>query len=216
MFQRLLESPAPNGASSLQTEGAFRLAARNMLRAVTRSRTNYWLSYAFDLATPIAMGALGFQQPTRWSVALPCFCTGAIVFSFVEYAMHRWLFHARASFATAIHHTHHVSPREPFAIPCPSSAAAAVLCWCVLAPLVGHQAACFLACGLLAAYCYYGLLHHLQHTIRIKSLPLLRLRRRWEAHAIHHGRLDVNFGVTTSLWDYVFGTHHRSRNRSAQ
>jgi 4-hydroxysphinganine ceramide fatty acyl 2-hydroxylase len=134
---------------------------------------------------------------------------GTATFSFVEYAMHRWLFHARASFAAPIHRAHHRSPADPMALPCFSSATASVGLWWLLSPLLGREVTSFVLCGLLAGYFFYAAVHHLHHRIRGTTMPFGWLRSRWVTHAIHHSRLDKNFGVTTSLWDHVFGTHLR-------
>jgi sterol desaturase/sphingolipid hydroxylase (fatty acid hydroxylase superfamily) len=194
-------------------EGSLRALMGRRMRAIAASRSNYWLSYTIDFACPVVLGYLGLRHSIAAAVSVACFCTGVFVFSFVEYAMHRWFFHAPQSVAAAIHQAHHVHPREPSSLPCPSSAAVALTFWSLLSPVVGDQVACFFLCGLLVAYFYYAVLHHLQHSIRIKTVPLRWLQKRWAAHAVHHGRTDTNFGVTTAFWDHVFGTHHASRRR---
>ena len=66
-----------------------------------------------------------------------------------------------------------------------------------------HHAAQFLL-GILAGYFLYSLSHHAAHHWRGRA-PLAGRRKRW--HAMHHqSALPVCFGVTTQLWDYVFGT----------
>jgi sterol desaturase/sphingolipid hydroxylase (fatty acid hydroxylase superfamily) len=182
------------------------------LRKVCASRTNYRLSFVFDAAVPLVLCALGARQWTNWALAnwlaaLAPLVVGAFVFTFIEYGLHRWLFHARASFATASHQTHHFSPREPSSLPFPCSALSALLFWTLVAPVVGEEVAYFFTAGILFAYFYYAVLHHLQHHVRIGNVPSGLLQKRWTAHAIHHGQLDKNYGVTTSLWDHVFGTH---------
>jgi 4-hydroxysphinganine ceramide fatty acyl 2-hydroxylase len=196
------------------SERSWRAVARRTIRTVTTSRTNYVLSYAIDLACPVVLAYLGARHSIDLILALACFCVGAFVFSFIEYAIHRWFFHAPASIGTAIHRDHHVRPREPSALPCPSSAAAGLIFFSLLSPAVGAQVACFFLAGLLFAYFCYATLHHLQHRIPIKRVRLRWLQRRWAEHAIHHGRGNINFGVTTSFWDHVFGTHHPVRKHS--
>jgi sterol desaturase/sphingolipid hydroxylase (fatty acid hydroxylase superfamily) len=178
-----------------------------VLRAVSKSRINYWLAYTVDLTCPVAMCWLGSLHPADWLTVIGSVLSGAFVFSFVEYSMHRWLFHAPVSFATDIHRSHHVAPREATAMPFPCSAAAAFLLWSYLPLLIGEAATCYFATGFMGAYFYYTVIHHLEHSIRIKALWFRCLRGRWIAHAVHHGRTDKNYGVTTAFWDYVFGTH---------
>jgi sterol desaturase/sphingolipid hydroxylase (fatty acid hydroxylase superfamily) len=191
-------------------------AAALALRKLCASRINYRLSFVLDAATPLALCFFGVRESSNrtdayWLAVPACLAAGAFVFTFIEYGMHRWLFHARASFATASHRIHHFSPQEPSSLPFPCSALAAFLIWGIAAPIAGGEIACFFSAGVLFAYFYYGLLHHLQHRVRIGDVPSGILRKRWTAHAIHHGRLEKNYGVTTSLWDHVFGTYHGRR-----
>jgi len=197
----------------MQTSSAIEGSGARLLRRVAESRINYWLAYAVDLTCPAVLAYLGWQHASGWAAALLAFCGGAFVFSFIEYALHRWLFHAPRSFARAIHQTHHSSPLAAVAIPFPSSAGAAFLMWSYLMPIAGEQQAGFFGSGLLSGYFWYSMLHHFQHSIRIRALPLRLLRRRWGAHAVHHGRSDRNFGVTTSFWDHVFGTYNSLRKQ---
>jgi sterol desaturase/sphingolipid hydroxylase (fatty acid hydroxylase superfamily) len=48
------------------------------------------------------------------------------------------------------------------------------------------------------------------HAHRFKN-PLMR---RWAGfHNIHHYHPEANFGVTTSLWDVILGTHYHRQPR---
>ena len=178
-----------------------------VLRAVSKSRINYWLAYATDFACPVVMLWLGLKYSAGWLTILTSVSAGIFVFSFVEYAMHRWLFHAPVSFATEIHRSHHVEPEEATAMPFPCSAGVAFLLWSYLPMAVGEAVTCYFATGFMGAFFYYTLIHHFEHTIRIKSVGFGWLRAKWIAHAIHHGRANRNYGVTTAVWDRVFGTY---------
>src|SRR3569832_2156360 len=98
-----------------------------VLRAVSKSRINYWLAYATDFACPDVMMWLGLHYSVSWLTIVASLTAGIFVISFVEYAMHRWLFHAPVSFATEIHRSHHVEPQEATAMPFPCSAGGAFL-----------------------------------------------------------------------------------------
>jgi sterol desaturase/sphingolipid hydroxylase (fatty acid hydroxylase superfamily) len=202
-------------ALAADSQRTLRTAARRALRAVSESRINYCMSYAIDLACPLALCWLGSRVVSDWTTVLLAFCIGGATFSFVEYAVHRWFFHARAGFAVAIHRTHHRSPADPMALPCLSSAAASLGLWWLLSPLLGPEVASFFLCGLLVGYFLYATLHHLHHSIRSSAVPFRWLRGRWVTHAVHHSCPDKNFGVTTSVWDHVFGTHQERGQRSA-
>lgn len=184
-----------------------------LFRVISMSRANYRLAYVTDLACAVACGGLGLRAGGTWHVALASLLVGAFAFSFVEYALHRWVFHASSLLAGELHASHHRDPRQPSALPFWSSAASAPAFFWLLTHWLSLFAAHFVLCGFFAAYFSYGVVHHLQHGIRIKDIPFRWLRRKWAAHAVHHGRGDVNFGVTTSLWDRVFGTYREATKR---
>jgi sterol desaturase/sphingolipid hydroxylase (fatty acid hydroxylase superfamily) len=181
-----------------------------MLRRVTQSRANYRLAHLIDFLCPLAFAYAGWHHAPPWPQTMIGLAAGALAFSFVEYAIHRWLFHSPASFMAPFHHAHHASPHDPTALPSGSSAVVGVLLWPLAARATGPGVAAFLLCGFFGWYCLYGALHHLEHHTHINRLPLRWLQRRWANHAVHHRRVDANFGVTTQLWDHVFGTHYQS------
>jgi 4-hydroxysphinganine ceramide fatty acyl 2-hydroxylase len=182
-----------------------------VMRAWMTSRRNYQLACFFDFVTPVILFLLGLRSALPWPALLGSMMAGLLVFTFVEYAMHRWYFHGPSEFAATLHRGHHHQPRSPTAIPCLSSAATPVIFWWPLSCLMGGTQACFFLSGLLGGYFYYSLVHHLQHRVRGSALPLRSLRRIWAVHGIHHARANVNFGVTTSLWDRIFRTYYGCR-----
>jgi sterol desaturase/sphingolipid hydroxylase (fatty acid hydroxylase superfamily) len=184
-----------------------------LLRAVSASRANYVASYAMDLASALAMGWLGVRVADGWTVPAAATAGGLLAFSFAEYAIHRWLFHGPTGVMRAMHQAHHDGPHDHVALPCISSAVVGTLAWWGLSAAAGTLLASFFLCGFLTGYVAYGTVHHLEHSIRITALPWRWLQRRWALHAVHHGLVDTNFGVTTSFWDRVFGTHYQTRRR---
>jgi 4-hydroxysphinganine ceramide fatty acyl 2-hydroxylase len=186
-------------------------AAALALKRICASRLNYWLAFVLDFATAaVALGS-GVSTAHEPIYGLFTFMTGAFIFTFIEYGMHRWLFHAPASFATTSHHAHHVSPHQPSAMPFMCGPLGGALIWLATTTLLGHDGGALLTSGVMCSYFYYGILHDLQHRIHVKRW----LKARWRAHAIHHGTVNRNYGVTTSRWDRVFGTYSSERQRSA-
>jgi sterol desaturase/sphingolipid hydroxylase (fatty acid hydroxylase superfamily) len=190
--------------SESNVTGVWRRACRMMLR----SRLNYRLAYVTDFSCAAVFSLLALQSEQAGFVGFPLFFVGAFVFSFVEYALHRWMFHARSPFLSETHTAHHADPLRPAALPFLSSAVSSPIFFYALAPSIGDFLAHASLAGFFWAYFLYGLVHHLQHRIRIKDLPFRWLRTQWAAHAVHHGRDNVNFGVTTSFWDRLFGTYY--------
>jgi sterol desaturase/sphingolipid hydroxylase (fatty acid hydroxylase superfamily) len=203
------------GGAAADSQGTVDTPTRRALRAITESRTNYGLSYAIDFACPVALCWQGSRGSSDWTTASLAFCVGAALFSFVEYALHRWFFHARGTFVAAMHRAHHRSPADPMALPCFSSAAVSLGLWWLLTPLPGHDVASFFLGGILSGYFVYATLHHVHHSTRRTAVPLRWLRKSWITHALHHSCPDKNFGVTTSLWDRVFGTYQERGKGSA-
>ena len=104
------------------------------------------------------------------------FLTGLGVWSFLEYATHRFLLHGPL---LRLHLHHHQRPRDDKFDWKPS-----------------------LIAGVLAGYVVYSYVHsRLHHGTRLGNLRKLHVR--------HHQHPDRNFGVTTLLWDRVFGTLDR-------
>jgi sterol desaturase/sphingolipid hydroxylase (fatty acid hydroxylase superfamily) len=188
----------------------------DFLRTVSGSRANYRASYAIDFASAVTMGWLGVRAADGWPVAVAAFGAGFLAFTFAEYAIHRWLFHGPTGVMRAMHQAHHDGPHDHVAMPCISSAVVGALAWWGLSAVAAPAVASFFVCGLLTGYVTYGTVHHLEHSIRITALPFRWMQRRWAVHAVHHRLVDTNFGVTTSFWDRVFGTHYQSRRRGAR
>ena len=69
--------------------------------------------------------------------------------------------------------------------------------------LMGQFAFSVLA-GFLVGYAFYLLVHYSVHIFRA---PNNFFKFLWVNHAIHHySEDDIMFGVSTPIWDYVFGT----------
>jgi sterol desaturase/sphingolipid hydroxylase (fatty acid hydroxylase superfamily) len=187
-------------------------AAASTLERLCASKVNYWLSFALDAATVVITTAAGISMTHETGHAFLTFAAGVLIFTFIEYGMHRWLFHARASFATASHQNHHFSPHRPTAMPFICGPLGAVLIWQLTTTLIGTESGTLLTAGIMCTYLYYGVLHDLQHRIRVKGW----MKMRWRDHALHHSTHNRNYGVTTSLWDRVFGTYCNERQIRVQ
>jgi cyclopropane-fatty-acyl-phospholipid synthase len=67
--------------------------------------------------------------------------------------------------------------------------------------------ACALTLGVVTGYLAYSVTHHAIHHWRGDNVWLLQ-RKRW--HALHHQDVELAgcFGVTSGIWDHVFGSTH--------
>jgi len=139
------------------------------------------------------------------------FFSGAIIFTFVEYWVHRSVYHieptteARANFQYVAHGVHHEYPKDKsrLAMPPIIAAVAAVFLFTVFFILMGESAYAFFP-GFIWGYAAYLLVHYSVHAY---APPKNFMKQLWINHAVHHYKDgDAVFGVSSPLWDYVFGT----------
>ena len=170
-------------------------------------------------AGPLAVAALAALA--LWGRDLPsilawlaAFAVGVVIWTLVEYVVHRWVYH-RVAFFERFHDAHHDDPVG--LIGAPSFLTIALILSLFLAPLpvVGVVIACGLAAGALAGYTAYVVVHHASHHFEPKPGSFLyRARLRHMAH--HYQATPGNYGVSTSVWDRVFGTDLQKRIRPAR
>ena len=142
------------------------------------------------------------------------FCLGLLAWTLIEYVFHRWLFHGGPLFR-ALHDFHHEKPEELFGTP-PVAGPVAIVILCYLsACALGVDLAGSFSAGVLAGYLGYISIHYAVHArIDWPGAFLGRARRR---HMLHHfAQSDANFGVTTGLWDCLFGTSYEGRSASGR
>ena len=172
---------------------------------LSRTRVNYWLEPALDTALGAALLAEGLRHDVPGRTALLLVLLGLFVFSFMEYVVHRWMFHGPPQPMATGHAAHPREPRGYEALPffVPALVLAAVTGLCAL--WMPAPDAWLLASGIAFGYVAYGIGHFMIHHRRFRH-PLLR---KWAArHHIHHHHPERNFGVTSPLWDAVLGTRY--------
>ncbi len=134
---------------------------------------------------------------------------GALTWTLLEYAMHRWLGHDRRTRPNpfAAEHVRHHGEGDYFAPARKKLLAAAALTLVLSAPAVvvaGVAAGLSFVGGLIAMYGLYEILHRRDHTHPGVGRYMRFLRR----HHFYHHFVDpsANHGVTSPVWDWVFGT----------
>lgn len=131
---------------------------------------------------------------------------GVLVWSALEYVLHRFVLHGLAPFRHW-HQRHHERPAA--LIGAPTVLSASLIALGIFVPAwwaADVRTASALTLGVAAGYFGYALTHHAIHHWRGSSAWLLR-RKRW--HALHHRQFDLpgHYGVTSVAWDCLFGTH---------
>lgn len=145
---------------------------------------------------------------------------GVFLWTFAEYSLHRWLFHHEAKTEAGkkvffmFHGVHHSQPmvKTRLVMPFPVSVPLA-LAFFGLFQLIGGRFlnrpewVAPLFAGFIAGYMIYDLGHYAFHHFPIKRGYLAWIRKH---HMRHHGSENhLRFGVSSPLWDYVFGTMPR-------
>ena len=149
------------------------------------------------------------------------FLTGLFIWSFVEYFMHRFIFHYQPSSKIGnrlhfiFHGVHHDYPKDAYRLVLPPSVSLplAFLFYCLFKVFVAGAALYSSFAGFLLGYLIYDMVHYALHHHTFKTGFLKRLQRR---HIIHHySEDDKGFGVSSSFWDRVFGSYSDNRTGSA-
>ena len=171
------------------------------------SKKAYVTDFAVMAACIVTLLALllGDTPPSRWWMMLGYVAIGGVLWTPLEYALHRFVLHGVLPFK-AWHQLHHDRPRAFIYTPTLFVILAfAVLAYLPLWALAGTWVAVALTLGLMSGYWFFGIAHHALHHWRLTNAWFVQQKIR---HARHHAAktTGVCFGVTTSLWDRVFGS----------
>lgn len=139
------------------------------------------------------------------------FIAGIFTWTLFEYLMHRFAFHYIAHSKRAqrivyvIHANHHEYPRDRerlFMPPVPSLIIAALI-FSLLYLSIDTHAFLFFP-GFLVGYLMYGTMHYAIHAW---NPPFKWMKPLWRNHHLHHYKeQEKGFGVSTTIWDRIFGT----------
>ncbi|HET6891236.1 MAG TPA: sterol desaturase family protein [Pyrinomonadaceae bacterium] len=144
---------------------------------------------------------------------------GLLLWSFMEYTMHRFAFHhlfgPTEGKELPLHLKHHEEPTFPSynLTPLHFSIPFTLVVWGLLRLAVGSwQRTTPIVVGAVAGYLTYELLHYAIHMRSTSGGILFRVLRR--NHFIHHFKAnDSCYGVTNPLWDFIFRTLPQTRRQ---
>jgi sterol desaturase/sphingolipid hydroxylase (fatty acid hydroxylase superfamily) len=178
------------------------------LLKIEHSKVEYYADFGvYLLVIILAAGYLaGFAPRAAWPEIAAVALSGLIGFSLLEYAVHRFIFHGLEPFKSW-HAEHHRRPQA--LIGTPTIVTVAILVVCIFLPVaaIGDRwLGTALSLGMAAGFLGYGWLHHSTHHARAKTRWMKNRKR---VHAVHHASGGVClYGVTTSVWDHLFGSVH--------
>jgi sterol desaturase/sphingolipid hydroxylase (fatty acid hydroxylase superfamily) len=178
------------------------------LESLIYSASNYRFMLVADItgaATFLALGLMWFSGSSVAGAAVVG--VGFFAWGGVEYAVHRWVLHGGPSMATRAHARHHADAEALISMPAFISPALAVMSCFVLSAMFGKGLAALAVFGLYAGYNYYAALHHLLHRQQALVDRIAPFARLEEAHRVHHRRVAVNYGVSTTWWDRLLGSY---------
>lgn len=180
------------------------------LEAMTRTHIAFPLTIFYGTAALAFYAALvWYNQRLMTSVSL--FVVGAFFFTLVEYLVHRYFYHMepntprKARLQYVFHGIHHDHPRDKkrLALPPLMSVIVAAMFVGLFRLIMGPSGLAF-GGGFMAGYATYLLVHY---SIHVYNPPKNILGAIWKHHNIHHFVGDTGaFGVSSPLWDHVFGT----------
>lgn len=197
--------------------------------AQTRIRLfqNRWLEKLTVVNAPVFI--------VLWSVGLPLIAWGAwgtasafgavalslagwLLWTFTEYALHRFVFHwqpksaAMAQFVFILHGNHHAFPNDPLRnlMPPMVSIPVGAVVGAGLVALIGPSGLWVLF-GFMTGYVGYDLVHYACHQWPMKGNIGRILKQHHMRH--HHGRDNGNYAITGMMWDRMLATHLKRQQR---
>jgi sterol desaturase/sphingolipid hydroxylase (fatty acid hydroxylase superfamily) len=148
------------------------------------------------------------------SVALSAMFTGGLFFwTFFEYIMHRGVFHFTPKNGWQIvlgyftHGIHHAYPDDDRRLVMPPilSLTFSIPVVAMFVAAMGWKASLPTMSGFYIGYLCYDMTHYAVHAMTMRSRFGNYLRKHHMLH--HYATPDRRYGVSTPLWDVVFGTY---------
>ena len=139
------------------------------------------------------------------------YISGIFIWTLIEYILHRFAFHYHPETEKGkrinyvLHGNHHEYPRdkERLFMPAAPSLIIASMFFFLFFLIMGKNVFAFFP-GFMLGYLIYGTMHFAIHAW---NPPFKWMKGLWRNHHLHHYKhTDMGFGVSSTLWDHVFGT----------
>lgn len=188
-----------------------RLYESDLIERLTRAHP----AEPFVIFTPIVVGLMVYglmSGPHTPPVLFGLFGGGVLLWTLCEYFLHRYLFHyeARSEFGKRqmklIHGIHHQFPNDTdrLVIPPAVGGVVAIGFFGLYTLTLGLFTGLPVFAGFITGYMAYDWVHYSTHHRKPLTFIGRAQRRR---HLLHHYKYpDACYGVSTGLWDVVFGT----------
>ncbi|CAK5059125.1 unnamed protein product [Meloidogyne enterolobii] len=192
----------------------------NFLEQLTR--TKWWVIPMFWLPLVITFLLEGynllindFGSFTGGFFTFSLFMFGILFWTLMEYSLHRFIFHwhpnpnskQQLTLHFLLHGLHHKTPLDKDRLVFPPAAALIIVgfFYCFYRLLLPYPIFCCFGTGKLTGYIIYDLIHYYLH----HGTP--EANSKWHKKKIYHHNhhfkdSQSGFGISTTLWDHVFGT----------
>jgi len=169
---------------------------------------------AFTVNPALPLSSLSSIPNDAFVKTLLCFFTGNLIWTILEYTLHRFLFHIdevlpdRPIFLVLhflLHGIHHYMPMDRLRLVMPPFLFAALQApFTKLAHTIFPTAmANGIISGSFAFYILYDCMHYALHHTQLPAY----MRAMKKYHLAHHYKnFELGFGVTSKIWDVVFNT----------
>ncbi len=204
----------------IDNKGSGRLFSNKFLEQLTRTHflIPVLLYYLISVVFITYLLLYSTVQPLN---ILWIFPTGVLLFSLVEYLIHRYIFHFDAKSENEqkvqynIHGVHHEFPRDKDRLVMPPvlSITIAVLFFLLFRALFAENGLILFA-GFTSGYSSYLLIHYFVHAMKP---PKNFLKYLWTHHSLHHYHsVETAYSVSFPFWDYLFGTMPRENRQESR
>jgi sterol desaturase/sphingolipid hydroxylase (fatty acid hydroxylase superfamily) len=203
----------------IKSEGQGEIFDNDLLELLTK--TNPWLTaLTYGGVTAFLVFLATENLSSSGAELLLLFFTGVVFWSFLEYVLHRVVFHYTTDnkigrwIHYALHGVHHEYPNDPsrvFMPPVPGLIISSLLFIPFYVALGDYGFIIF--AGVVSGYTGYSFIHYAIHQKKAPSF----LKPLWRHHLTHHfAQPDAAYGVSTRFWDRVFGTMPNNRPRKSR
>jgi sterol desaturase/sphingolipid hydroxylase (fatty acid hydroxylase superfamily) len=190
--------------------GSKQLSKNPLIERLTHTHIAVPVSLYFLMGAGLLAYDLLTAELTAWVIVV-LFFTGLLTFTFVEYWLHREVYHmktnteSRKKIQYLMHGIHHEYPKDKtrLALPPVIGVAVALILLGIFYVLMGKFAYAFFP-GFIWGYAGYLFVHYIVHAY---PPPKNAFKALWVNHALHHYKDGKQvFGVSSPLWDYIFKT----------
>jgi len=194
----------------INNKGQARLFENDFLEMLTKTHPLIiWGMYLPVISYCLYLAEIRFHYSIGFILLI--FFSGILFWSFFEYLAHRFIFHWITDlhwgkkFTYTLHGNHHQFPRDRqrlFMPPLPSLIFASLI-FVLMYLLLGTKTLIFFP-GFILGYLIYGSMHYAIHAW---NPPFKWMKPLWRNHHLHHYKNEnLGFGVSSTLWDHIFGT----------